>query len=112
MKFEVKKGRLHAKSSHVFIWNLRSRGLADDVHKKAAVGEEADAEWRVAIFGHRPVFVVDLAGTDGVGAQAVEVRGDAVFEAGVGGRLAVLRGEGIKKLFGQLAVRIGRVFDE
>ena len=40
------------------------------------------------------------------------MRGDAVFKAGVGGRLTVLRGEGIKKLFGQLAVLIGRVFDE
>ena len=40
------------------------------------------------------------------------MRGDAVFETGVGGRLAVLRGEGVKELFGQLAVRIGRVFDE
>ena len=52
------------------------------------------------------------AGAEGVGAQVVEVRGDAVFKAGVGGWLAVLRGEGVEELFGQLAVRIGRVFDE
>ena len=87
----MKKDGFRGSCPFEVLLKLRSRGLADDVYKKAAVGEKADADRRVAIFGHRPVFVVDLAGADGVGAQAVEVRRDAVFKAGVGGWLAVLR---------------------
>ena len=79
----MKKDGFLGKLSFEVLLKLRSRGLADDVHKKGGRrGRKLTPSDASHSFGHRPVFVVDLAGADGVGAQAVEVRGDAVFKAG------------------------------